>query len=831
MGSAGQTDSVQSQQSVPRFVYVTNRDSHDVSAFRVDAVTGALSPVAGSPFATVAGPKSAVTSPDGKLLFVAGSSASSIAAFRINPSGTLTPVSGSPFVTEGEPRELAVDHAGKHLFVLSEERDSISVFAIEAETGGLSQVPGSPFKSANVPTGIAVGSGDRFVYVSYAADDSVAAFAVNETTGVLTPAPLGSVTTGAAPGKLLVSASGKRLFVANAGSDSISIFSVDPTRGELTPEQGSPMVGVYSPDDLLAMGDGAALYIASSQSSKLSPGLFRIAVGDMTGSEADNVVPAQDEEISSRSVSSLASDAAGLFLFAADTSSNTITSYPINQQTKGVDAGSGLSYGTGSSPSSIAVVDVAKPLVTSSISVALASEGLLTFASTTGSVTLSAPAVNQGVTGCAGQIIQLAFSVPSIGVISTAAENPATSVCVLTGKDTGAFNVTTDANSGSATLTAFATGFTDGTTNLSVSLRTISLSLPSTTIGVGHPVTGTVILANPAPSGSAKVSLATSAAQTATVSPASVTISAGASSATFTVTGVSANTAALTASVPSGGYSNGTLGITVLPPALTINLPHNAVVAPGESLPYPITIGAAAAAAVSVSFTTSGGPGTATISPNPVVIPKGATAPTTSPTIKGGHIGPLTVTGGATGFASDTENAIVQISLTLTPSTLSVETGKTANLTLSASAVAPAGGFVINLAFNTAGIASVTNPITIPSGSSSVSVPINGVAAGSTTLNASAPGAIPAAATINVFAPPRISLSGPSGTNSFTVGKDGVVSMFGTLAQAAPQAILRLLSPQIRRACCYRRQRPEWEPRPSRCRYRPGRRAFRPSSP
>jgi len=43
-------------QAPPQFVYVTNFYSHNVSAYSVDATTGALTPVAGSPFATGAYP-------------------------------------------------------------------------------------------------------------------------------------------------------------------------------------------------------------------------------------------------------------------------------------------------------------------------------------------------------------------------------------------------------------------------------------------------------------------------------------------------------------------------------------------------------------------------------------------------------------------------------------------------------------------------------------------------------------------------------------------------------------------------------------------------------
>jgi hypothetical protein len=179
------------------------------------------------------------------------------------------------------------------------------------------------------------------------------------------------------------------------------------------------------------------------------------------------------------------------------------------------------------------------------------------------------------------------------------------------------------------------------------------------------------------------------------------------------------------------------------------------------------------------------------------MIPIGATSPTTAPTINGVNIGPLSVTGSAAGYASDMESAVVQITLTFNPNTLSVETGATKGLTLSASAVAPTGGFKITLISTNPLEATVPATITIPAGSSDVSVPIKGVAVGTTTIQATAPGAIAGSATITVYSPPGITLHGPEGTSSFTVGYNGVVALSGTLAVAAPAGnlVVKLTTP------------------------------------
>ena len=81
--------------------------SNNVSVFSVGA-GGALSEVAGSPFATGqpcgggCGPISVAFSPDGKLLATASFCGGSVSVFSVGAGGVLTPVPGSPFPAGGE---------------------------------------------------------------------------------------------------------------------------------------------------------------------------------------------------------------------------------------------------------------------------------------------------------------------------------------------------------------------------------------------------------------------------------------------------------------------------------------------------------------------------------------------------------------------------------------------------------------------------------------------------------------------------------------------------------------------------------------------------------
>ena len=91
------------------FAYVANFVSNNVSAFTINASSGALTAVAGSPFAAGAGPCSFSVDPAGKFVFVANNSSGNVSAYAINTSsGVLTAVAGSPFSTGTNPESVTI---------------------------------------------------------------------------------------------------------------------------------------------------------------------------------------------------------------------------------------------------------------------------------------------------------------------------------------------------------------------------------------------------------------------------------------------------------------------------------------------------------------------------------------------------------------------------------------------------------------------------------------------------------------------------------------------------------------------------------------------------
>jgi 6-phosphogluconolactonase len=87
--------------------------------------------------------------PNGRFLYAAERTSSTLAAFRVDTaSGKLTYLGSTP--TEKQPRGFNVDPAGRFVVVSGEQSDTISSYAIDAETGALKPIGRYPTgKGAN----------------------------------------------------------------------------------------------------------------------------------------------------------------------------------------------------------------------------------------------------------------------------------------------------------------------------------------------------------------------------------------------------------------------------------------------------------------------------------------------------------------------------------------------------------------------------------------------------------------------------------------------------------------------------------------------------------
>jgi 6-phosphogluconolactonase (cycloisomerase 2 family) len=244
-------------------LYAANAGSNTVAAFSVDTVSGALTPVPGSPFATggLGGPGiSLAITPDDKYLAAANSESSNITVYAIAANGSLSPVAGSPFAAGGKPDGIRVTPDGKFLAVAI-SFTNVAMFNI-LPTGGLTPITGSPFASAGA-AGVDCNCASTRLFVGEATSGTkVDVYSIDN--GSLSAIP-GSPFSGAGVNSnvALLSPDDTKLFVSNQFGKTVTSFTV-AANGSLSLVPGSPFpTGSETPSGMATTQDGAFLYLAN----------------------------------------------------------------------------------------------------------------------------------------------------------------------------------------------------------------------------------------------------------------------------------------------------------------------------------------------------------------------------------------------------------------------------------------------------------------------------------------------------------------------------------------------------------------------------------------
>lgn len=309
--AAGAGAEFQAFDSVHKFLFVSNQSANTISVFSVNTMTGMLTSVAGSPFATGARPTGIAVDAMGKFVFVANQAASSISVFAIGVNGALSPVAGSPFASTS-PFGLAINPAGSILFAtnfpdsMTSDLNTVSSFQI-GTNGALTAVAGSPFSTASSAgfassLGLATDPAGKFLFVGNHMAQSIVPFSIGAG-GALTPASappapaagctvschnnplrlavhpnsqfvyatnvqagtvsvfkatngmlssIGEAPAGQHPFGVALDPSGTFLFVVNKVDSSISAYSVNSVTGMVAPLSGSPFFGgLNAPTDII----------------------------------------------------------------------------------------------------------------------------------------------------------------------------------------------------------------------------------------------------------------------------------------------------------------------------------------------------------------------------------------------------------------------------------------------------------------------------------------------------------------------------------------------------------------------------------------------------
>ena len=219
-----------------KFVYATG--STGVWGYAIQS-GGQLAPMAGSPFPT-ATPSSqfgvynslAIDNND-KFLYVTANPG--IFAYSIGPNtGALTPVAGSPFKAGNAPLSLVITPSNKFLYETNNTDLTTYGYSIDQNSGVLTEISGSPFTTGagNQPVAdnMTIATQGKFLYIA-----NRGTFSVDPNTGALTR------TSSFIPGDWpVINPTGNFLWAITTDQNcwhcniGVSAYTVDPNTGNLT---------------------------------------------------------------------------------------------------------------------------------------------------------------------------------------------------------------------------------------------------------------------------------------------------------------------------------------------------------------------------------------------------------------------------------------------------------------------------------------------------------------------------------------------------------------------------------------------------------------------
>jgi 6-phosphogluconolactonase (cycloisomerase 2 family) len=323
-----------------------------IYAYKFDPMSGSITAVAGSPFATdTGGDRDVAMSRDAKFLYSIKTADGSLVGFSIQADGALAAVPGSPFATSepisnivtnpsadylyavaysGDLKVYSIDSStgalteqtadavpavfgwplvitpdGQRLYQIS---DQVYGFSIDGGSGALKALPGSPFAVFAMGGGIAstdatIDPSGRFIYATNGAEFTgfggpMYIGSIDPQTGAVSPVTPFSPTNGP-QWYVAVDASGKYAVVttgvtSKTGPNCFAVQSIDATSGMLTAVPGSPFPGPFSNGNgncgpLLADPSGSYIYMGSGGVSVYSLDETTGVPQRVTGSTLDSM--------------------------------------------------------------------------------------------------------------------------------------------------------------------------------------------------------------------------------------------------------------------------------------------------------------------------------------------------------------------------------------------------------------------------------------------------------------------------------------------------------------------------------------------------------------
>lgn len=313
-----------------RFLHVANGGSSDVSAYTVDALTGAATEhLPTSP--TSAGPSAIAIHPRQLFAWVVEREGRALGSYRVDGASGALVRNGPAELVAGAPWAASIEPSGRFLYLLRRDVFAtddgwLSTYAIDATDGTLhflatQPVGPRPVHVSSDPTG-------RWLHVAnIGAPSTLQAFHLDALTGLPTasgaPAPAPGIHTFA------YHPSGRTLVAALRTSNTLVRYTLDPNTGEPLPIAGGSRAG-RDPIAIQFTPDGRHALAAYADSQDLEDGghvtLFPV---DASGAL---LAPGQSYEAGSHP-SALTLSPTGLHVYATNSSTHDLSTFTLDPLT------------------------------------------------------------------------------------------------------------------------------------------------------------------------------------------------------------------------------------------------------------------------------------------------------------------------------------------------------------------------------------------------------------------------------------------------------------------------------------------------------------------
>lgn len=356
------------------FVTASKQNPGQISVYRVDQLSGALTKIPDSPYSFPGrNPVALLASPNEKNLYVVYHDDNTVVEFAIGTDGKLYPQ--HTYNTPGtEPTALATNSTGTLLFVVDTFQagftaanpgpGAVVVYPINSD-GSLGtniangKLPYWPVEnnpsSVNVPVPLTTSSTTDFVYVvntnTAAQGGTISAFSFSTASGggKLTPVAGSPFSAGVAPNASASDPTARFLYVTDSATNQLIAYGI-VTNGVLVPLQNGPFKTDVFPNAVTVSPNGMFLYVANFNSNDISA----FAIDQGTGQPTSLATNTFATKTGPTCV--LIEPAFGRFLYTTNFLDNSITGYQLNANTGILTGTENNPYPTAGQPTCAAAV-------------------------------------------------------------------------------------------------------------------------------------------------------------------------------------------------------------------------------------------------------------------------------------------------------------------------------------------------------------------------------------------------------------------------------------------------------------------------------------------